>query len=279
MISRGSAFEIAGDALARIVERGARAAAERVHRRGVAEVVGQQRQHRLERLATQRRRRSMIQVHGHGANLTRGVVGGRSVHNCGMTEPAELLRNSPTILLIDWPSREVPDSLARAGHRVVSHDGPDDADYNVYELSEGKVEPRAAGGPPEHADLVYATGRSTSCGHRRQAVALGARTAGRSGLARNGEPDRRGLAVDRRPVGSADRRKRGSRIHRLCVHRGRRRRPRAPLTRQRAPLEAHRSVSDGGEPLSFADRARCRPLASASDPRRACAMVPQGSPR
>jgi predicted CoA-binding protein len=58
-------------------------------------------------------------------------------------------------MLIDWPSRDVPDSLARAGYRVVSHDGPGVEDYNAYESNGGEVSVRNLGAAPDHADLVY----------------------------------------------------------------------------------------------------------------------------
>lgn len=57
--------------------------------------------------------------------------------------------------VIDWPSREVPDALARAGYRVISHDGPGVEDYNSYELDDGEVVIRNLGSEPYQADLVY----------------------------------------------------------------------------------------------------------------------------
>ncbi|MGH2348557.1 MAG: CoA-binding protein [bacterium] len=58
------------------------------------------------------------------------------------------------MLLVDWPSRDVPDTLARAGFRVFAQEGPER--YVAYELSGGEVHPRAVAGPPESVDLVYA---------------------------------------------------------------------------------------------------------------------------
>ena len=72
-----------------------------------------------------------------------------------MTVIAELIRDSRTILLVDWPDHEVPDSLARAGYSVVSRDGESDDEYNIYELIEGEVGVRPADGPPQQADIVY----------------------------------------------------------------------------------------------------------------------------
>ena len=70
-----------------------------------------------------------------------------------MTDAAKLLAGSKTVLLIDWPSRDVPDTLARSGFAVVSSDGPDE--YNAYEVEGGDVRVRAVGQPPKRADLVY----------------------------------------------------------------------------------------------------------------------------
>jgi hypothetical protein len=70
-----------------------------------------------------------------------------------MADAADLLGGTKTVLLIDWPSRDVPDTLARGGFTVVSSDGPEE--YNAYELKGNEVRVRAAGEPPKRADLVY----------------------------------------------------------------------------------------------------------------------------
>jgi predicted CoA-binding protein len=71
-----------------------------------------------------------------------------------MTDYRELLASATSILLIDWPSRDVPDTLARHGFRVVSADGPDD-EYNAYEMTDGEVRLRPVEGPPASVDIVY----------------------------------------------------------------------------------------------------------------------------
>ena len=70
-----------------------------------------------------------------------------------MTEARELLAHT-SVVLIDWPSRDVPDVLARAGLTVISNDGPDE--YNVYEREGAEVRVRSVEGLPKRADLVYA---------------------------------------------------------------------------------------------------------------------------
>jgi len=73
-----------------------------------------------------------------------------------MTDYRELLAAATSILLIDWPDREVPDTLARSGYRVASADGPTDDAYNAYELVDGAIRVRALEGPPDQVDIVYA---------------------------------------------------------------------------------------------------------------------------
>lgn len=70
-----------------------------------------------------------------------------------MSDTAALLRATKTVLLVDWPSRDVPDTLARGGFTVVSNDGPDE--YNAYEVVGDEVRVRDVGRLPQRADLVY----------------------------------------------------------------------------------------------------------------------------
>jgi predicted CoA-binding protein len=70
-----------------------------------------------------------------------------------MTDAAALLRATKIVLLVDWPSRDVPDTLARGGFTVVSNDGPDE--YNAYEVVGDEVRFRDVGQLPQRADLVY----------------------------------------------------------------------------------------------------------------------------
>ena len=66
---------------------------------------------------------------------------------------APRLREAKTILLIDWPSRNVPDTLAKGGWRVFSQEGP--GRYVAYDATAGEVQQRAVPAAPEQADLVY----------------------------------------------------------------------------------------------------------------------------
>jgi sugar phosphate isomerase/epimerase len=75
----------------------------------------------------------------------------------------EIFRTVQTILLIDWPSKELPETLTRAGFHVVVRGGPGPEDYSAYELDScrnladdpGEVVVRHIGRAPERADLIY----------------------------------------------------------------------------------------------------------------------------
>ncbi len=74
-----------------------------------------------------------------------------------MTGPAKgkRLPSARKILLVDFPSRDVPDALARAGHFVVARGGPGPEDFFTYELDDGDVREIMTGHRPERADVVY----------------------------------------------------------------------------------------------------------------------------
>jgi predicted CoA-binding protein len=61
-----------------------------------------------------------------------------------------------TILIIDWPSIDVPESYARGGYKVIVKGGPGPEDYSGYECVEGVVTIRQLGRAPDTADFVYA---------------------------------------------------------------------------------------------------------------------------
>ncbi|HKB29602.1 MAG TPA: CoA-binding protein [Streptosporangiaceae bacterium] len=72
-----------------------------------------------------------------------------------MSQAEEILAAADSILLVDWPTRDVPEALVRAGYTVVVKGGPEPDNYSVYELRDGEVLDHPAGHPPTHADLVY----------------------------------------------------------------------------------------------------------------------------
>lgn len=69
--------------------------------------------------------------------------------------PQEILQAAKTILVIDWPSKDVPESLARVGFEVMLRGGPGPEDYAAYEFRDGKVVVRRTGRAPESADLIF----------------------------------------------------------------------------------------------------------------------------
>ena len=67
----------------------------------------------------------------------------------------EILKAVETVLVIDWPSKDVPNALTLAGFQVVVKGGPGPQDYFAHTMTDGKAESLRIGRPPESADLVY----------------------------------------------------------------------------------------------------------------------------
>ena len=70
-------------------------------------------------------------------------------------DPIEILKTVCVILVVDWPTKDVPESLVRSGFQVVVRGGPGPEDYWDYELNNGSVVKRQVGRLPDHADLIY----------------------------------------------------------------------------------------------------------------------------
>jgi predicted CoA-binding protein len=68
----------------------------------------------------------------------------------------EMFKTVDVVLVLDWPTKEVPESLTLAGFQVVVRGGPGPEDYSAYELNNGEIVVRRGGRRPERADLVYA---------------------------------------------------------------------------------------------------------------------------
>jgi len=68
---------------------------------------------------------------------------------------SDVLRSVETVLLVDYPSREVPDTLARAGYAVFVQGGPGPKDYLAYDVEGEHITERRIERPPRQADLVY----------------------------------------------------------------------------------------------------------------------------
>src|ERR1700730_2261330 len=72
-----------------------------------------------------------------------------------MESPESILDAARTVLVVDWPSRDVPDTLVRSGFKVVVHGGPGPTDYSEYELHKGAIGIRRLDSRPDRADLIF----------------------------------------------------------------------------------------------------------------------------
>jgi predicted CoA-binding protein len=117
----------------------------------------------------------------------------------------QMLRAVNTILVVDWPSKDVPEALTLAGFHVIVHGGPGPEDYSVYELNHGEIIVHQLGGPPESTDLIYSY-RSFS--ELPEIVATAKRLGGKtiwtqSGLSAPGVSDAKGCWVPESELRSA----------------------------------------------------------------------------
>ena len=67
----------------------------------------------------------------------------------------EVLRHARTILVVDWPSRDVPESLVHAGFTVFTKGGPAAGDFFLHEWRDNQLVQKHIGHPPDLADIVY----------------------------------------------------------------------------------------------------------------------------
>jgi len=72
-----------------------------------------------------------------------------------VAEAGQILRETGSILIVDWPSKDVPETLARAGYTVLVKGGPEPDNYSAYEVRDGEVVSRRTGEAPAGVDLVY----------------------------------------------------------------------------------------------------------------------------
>src|SRR5215470_1144010 len=77
-----------------------------------------------------------------------------------MADAEPTLQAAARIMVIDWPSRDVPDTLVRAGYTVFVKGAPTLSgmadNYAAYELHGGEIVPRRLDRALEAVDLVYA---------------------------------------------------------------------------------------------------------------------------
>ena len=67
----------------------------------------------------------------------------------------EILQHAHSILLVDWPSRDVPESLVHAGFTVYVKGGPNPDDFFLHEWRDNQLAQKRIGYPPDRADIVY----------------------------------------------------------------------------------------------------------------------------
>jgi predicted CoA-binding protein len=70
-------------------------------------------------------------------------------------EYREVLQQTSSILLIDYPGRVVPDTLARSGFDVTAHEGPGPEEYYRYSVDGDEIAKSQGAGPPAAVDLVF----------------------------------------------------------------------------------------------------------------------------
>jgi hypothetical protein len=73
----------------------------------------------------------------------------------GAAGASRILAGCRSVLVIDWPSRDVPATLTAAGFAVTVKSGPGPTDYTAWEIAGGEPVTRPLGRAPDHADLVY----------------------------------------------------------------------------------------------------------------------------
>ena len=67
----------------------------------------------------------------------------------------DVLAEVHDVVLHNWPSRDVPDTLVRAGFAVTVYGGPEPDDISAHELAGDELIIRKTGTPPARADVVY----------------------------------------------------------------------------------------------------------------------------
>ncbi len=110
----------------------------------------------------------------------------------------EILKSARTILVVDWPATDVPESLARAGFEVIVRGGPGPEDFSAYEMQGDAVVPRHVGRAPDRVEVLYSHRPLTELpGLLKFAVQLQAKAIWyQSGMASRGEKDPKGCWIE-----------------------------------------------------------------------------------
>ena len=72
-----------------------------------------------------------------------------------MTDAATILRRVGSVLVVDWPTKDLPETLAGAGYVVFVKGGPGPDDYVEYSVRDDSAVKRQPIGRPERVDLVH----------------------------------------------------------------------------------------------------------------------------
>jgi len=72
-----------------------------------------------------------------------------------VVDAGQVLDAARTVVVVDWPTKDVPETLARAGYAVLVKGGPEPDNYSAYEVQGSQVVARRTGQAPAAADLVY----------------------------------------------------------------------------------------------------------------------------
>ena len=71
------------------------------------------------------------------------------------TDSDAILKNTLSVLVVDWPTKDLPETLFRAGYAVVVKSGPGPDDFVTYgSADEGSIRQDRIG-RPAHVDLVH----------------------------------------------------------------------------------------------------------------------------
>ena len=111
-----------------------------------------------------------------------------------MTDTDTILRTARSVLVVDWPTKDLPEKLVRAGYAVFVKSGPGPDDFVAYEIADDGSIRRDRIGRPERVDLVHVYRPVEELpGFVDLAVSLGASTVWLlSGLAEGGARDPQG---------------------------------------------------------------------------------------
>ena len=72
-----------------------------------------------------------------------------------MTDTDTILRTARSVLVVDWPTKDLPETLVHAGYAVFVKSGPGPDDFVAYERGDDGSIRRDQIGRPERVDLVH----------------------------------------------------------------------------------------------------------------------------